>query len=137
MKRSIASEVGLDTMYAMRREGMSNQAIADALGVTAQTVYRSIGKQPRELRKKRERVEMEKPREEVQHEACLVVKSRILRVEGACATYHINLDKQTMHVMRSDSCLSNVEIEDIPAFISELDAIYRNASSMKAGNEMW
>lgn len=53
MKRSIASEVGLDTMYAMRREGMSNQAIADALGVTAQTVYRSIGKQPRELRKKK------------------------------------------------------------------------------------
>ena len=50
MIRNLMKDVDLDTMYSMRRDGMNNQAIADALGVTSQTVYRYIGKQPPELR---------------------------------------------------------------------------------------
>ena len=38
MIRNLMKDVDLDTMYSMRRDGMNNQAIADALGVTSQTV---------------------------------------------------------------------------------------------------
>ena len=52
MGRSILKDIDLETMYSMRREGMNNAEIANALGVSRATVINLIGPQPKELNKK-------------------------------------------------------------------------------------
>lgn len=45
MKRAIIKDISVHEMFTMRRQGMSNRAIADALDIALSTVYTHIGKQ--------------------------------------------------------------------------------------------
>lgn len=44
-RRKLLQDISVQELYRMREEGMSNQEIADAIGVTRNTIYRHIGKQ--------------------------------------------------------------------------------------------
>lgn len=44
-RRKLLQDISVQELYRMRDEGMSNQEIADAIGVTRNTIYRHIGKQ--------------------------------------------------------------------------------------------
>ena len=141
MSRSILKDIDLDTLYEMRRNGMNNREIGDALGVSYVTVYKYIGAQPKELKKKREsypRTKQPKPvavAEEAQ--PCICVKNRTVELEGIFGSYTIDIKKGTVACTNAiGQCLS-VSKDNIDDFINELNAIKRKLESLVVGNEMW
>ena len=49
-RKSLASEIDITELQTMRQNGMTNRQIADNIGVSQNTVYRYLGKQPAMLR---------------------------------------------------------------------------------------
>lgn len=49
-RKSLASEMDITELQTMRQNGMTNRQIAENLGVSQNTVYRYLGKQPAMLR---------------------------------------------------------------------------------------
>ena len=49
-RKSLASEINLSELQTMRGNGMTNRQIAESLGISQNTVYRYLGKQPAMLR---------------------------------------------------------------------------------------
>lgn len=49
-RKSLASEMDISELQTMRQNGMTNRQIAENLGISQNTVYRYIGKQPAMLR---------------------------------------------------------------------------------------
>lgn len=142
MGRSILKDVDLETLYSMRRDQkMSNQEIANAIGVSYVTVYKLIGPQPKEFKKKRTaapRVEQPKPvavAEEAQ--PCICVKNRTVELEGIFGSYMIDIKKGTVACTNAVGQCLYVSKDNIDDFINELNAIKRKLESLVVGNEMW
>lgn len=138
MIRGLMKDIDLDTMYSMRRDGMNNQAIADALGVTSQTVYRHIGKQPPELRAVHRRASTATvPQCEEEFPACLAVTNRTIMLRGAHLVYDLDLKKQTLQVISEMGPGLEFTLDELNDVIAELQCIARKAENLKLENEMW
>jgi len=140
MGRSVLKDVDLETMYSMRREGMNNADIANALGVSKSTVINLIGPQPKELHKKRggyhPRKAVSEPAEE-EHEACLVVETRLIDLAGTCFCYKIDTRDRQVAVRGNDGTCIYVDVDNLGNFIKELSAIKRKMEGERMTNEMW
>lgn len=138
MIRSLVKDIDLDTMYSMRRDGMNNRAIADALGVTSQTVYRYIGKQPPELRAVHRRASaVSVPQREEEIPACLAVANRTVMLRGTHLIYDLDLKDQTLQVVDDQGSGFRLALDELNDVISELRCIARRAENLKLENEMW
>ena len=56
MGKSLQKEINRSELERMRESGMTNQDIANSLEISVSTVYRYIGAQPPQLRRKYNRV---------------------------------------------------------------------------------
>lgn len=140
MYRKLMSDVDLETLYSMRRDGMNNQAIADTLGVTAQTVYRYIGKQPPELRSVHRRTSSASvPQREEEIPVCLAVANRTIMLRGAHLVYDLDLKERTLRVASEAEPGLELELtlDELSDVIDELRCIARKADTLKLENEMW
>lgn len=138
MIRGLMKDIDLDTMYSMRRDGMNNQAIADALGVTSQTVYRHIGKQLPELRAVHRMASAASvPQREEEITACLAVTNRTIMLRGAHLVYDLDLKKQTLRVISEMGSGLEFTLDELNDVIAELQCIARKAENLKLENEMW
>lgn len=140
MYRKLMSDVDLETLYSMRRDGMNNQAIADALGVTSQTVYRYIGKQPPELRGVYRRASAASvPQREEEIPVCLAVANRTIMLRGAHLVYDLDLKERTLRVASEAEPGLELELtlDELSDVVDELRCIARKAETLKLENEMW
>lgn len=138
MYRKLTSDIDLETLYSMRRQGMNNQEIADALGVSLNTVYRHIGKQPAELRKGGIRAKaVSQPQPEDESSACLAVANRILILESMQNRYEVNLKNRMLRICSDPDRGVCVALDGIEEFIDELRCIARRSENLKLENEMW
>lgn len=138
MFRKLTSDIDLETLYSMRRDGMNNQAIAEALGVTSQTVYRYIGKQPPELRAVHRRASAASvPQREEEIPACLAVANRTVMLRGAHLVYDLDLKKRTLRVVSEVEPGLELTLDELSDVISELRCIARKAENLKLENEIW
>lgn len=138
MYRKLTSDVDLETLYSMRRQGMNNQEIADALGISYNTVFRYIGKQPSELRKSGIRAKaVSQPQPEDESSACLAVANRILILESMQNRYEVNLKNRMLRIGSDSDRGVCVALDGIEEFIDELRCIARRAEDLKLENEMW
>lgn len=142
MGRSLLDDVTINELMTMREEqGMSNQDIADALGVGVQTIYKYIGKMPKELCKpytrKEPAVHTPGKVEEPAPEACLVVQNRTIELHGLENTYIIDSKKGELLVNMADENGMIINLDKLPALVNELRAIQRKVSELTVKNEMW
>lgn len=138
MIRNLMKDIDLDTMYSMRRDGMNNQAIADALGVTSQTVYRYIGKQPPELRAARRRAfAASVPKCEEEIPACLAVANRTIMLRGAHLVYDLDLKNRSLRIWSETDSGLELTVDELNDVIDEFRCIARKAEMLKLENEMW
>lgn len=138
MYRKLTSDIDLETLYSMRRQGMNNQEIADALGVSLNTVYRHIGKQPVELRKSGIRAKaVFQPQPEDEFSACLAVANRTVMLRGTHLIYDLDLKDQTLQVVDDQGSGFRLALDELNDVISELRCIARRSENLKLENEMW
>ena len=138
MARGLMKDIDLDTMYSMRRDGMNNQAIADTLGVTAQTVYRYIGKQPLELRSVHRRTSAASvPQREEEIPACLAVANRTIMLRGAHLVYDLDLKNRSLRIWSETESGLELTVDELNDVIDEFRCIARKAETLKLENEMW
>lgn len=138
MIRGLMKDIDLDTMYSMRRDGMNNQAIAEALGVTAQTVYRYIGKQPPELRGACRRASSASvPQCEEEIPACLAVANRTIMLRGAHLVYDLDLKNRSLRIWSETDAGLELTVDELNDVIDEFRCIARKAETLKLENEMW
>lgn len=143
MGRSLLKDVDLDTLYTMRREGMNNVQIADALGISRQTVIRYIGPQPKELndysgprgprgpRMKAAFVVEEAP------PACLVVDARTISLTGMYGKYELDVKEGRIDITNGTGQEMMVSRDMLGDFINELSAIKRKMEVLTFENEAW
>lgn len=143
MPRSLSKDIDLETMYSMRREGMNNVQIADALGVSRQTVIRYIGPQPKELndysrprgprgpRMKAVSVVEEAP------PACLVVDARTISLTGMYGKYELDIKDGRIDIINGTGQEMRVNKDMLGDFINELSAIKRKMEVLTFENEAW
>lgn len=138
MYRKLTSDIDLETLYSMRRQGMNNQEIADALGVSLNTVYRHIGKQPAELRKSGIRAKaVSQPQPEDEFPACLAVTNLTYTLQGIRLVYDVDLSDRTLYISNSEDSEFRLALDELNDVISELRCIARRAEDLKLENEMW
>lgn len=147
MSRPLLMDVTINEMKELRySEGLNNQEIADRLGVHVNTIYRHIGKQPKELRKVRSsgvvyppsfKTET-KPKEEPVN-ALLVVTNRSINVVGADNEYSIDYAEQRIRMRRRNDgkFYWDLSFEEIGNVASELSAIAKKVQNLKITPEMW
>ena len=133
-------------LLAMREQGMSNQEIADAVGVHYGTILNLIGKQPKGMRKPYTRRCNSSGAgggdavHEETHEACLTIKRPAIEICGRKWKYRANVGQNMIEVFTAPDVIPmTVDIEDLPQIIKELQAIARNADKITGGNvlEVW
>lgn len=139
--RALLKDVDLETLYSMRRQKMSNQEIAESLGVSYATVLNLIGKQPSGLRKKRGSAHVsDKPvgiDNEVEPAACLIVEKRCLSLIGSFGRYEFDVGGGFVDAINAAGQSMRVSKDQIEDFINELSAIKRKMEVMKLENEAW
>lgn len=139
MSRSILKDIDIETLYAMRRdEELNNAEIADRIGVSTQTVYRYIGKQPAELKRKPIRRENQVRHHEPEiHNACLVVKSKTISLTGIYAQYTLDMGGDRIEIVNAHGENMSVTKDMLGDFINELSAIKRKLEVATFENEAW
>lgn len=147
--RSVLKDVSISELMTMREQGMSNQEIANALGVTYQSILRLIGKQPKEVRRERSftpevnshssvprNAEILKPEEEILP-ASLVMAERSFVLQGEIGRYEIDTYAQAVRISVADQGAFSIPIQDVRVLHSELSAILRNQEKLKFSVEAW
>ena len=143
MAKGFSAEAFVPEMRRMREEGMSNHAIAQALGVAVKTIYTYIGPQPKGIRRKPVRGGHPLPYREATPEpkeeapACLVVEDRVIALQGLAATYDISPKRKLVDVRLATGEKVRLEFETLKMLSDELNAIKRKLDSLKIENEMW
>lgn len=155
MYRRLSRDVTAAELLVMTESGMTNQDIADSLDVSYQTVFRMIGKQPKELHgtgKPRPKKglgkfdygEVEKKVEnKVEYEPCLSVENKTLDLAGLVATYNISIKEKSVVVSLPDdehegnNVSFKIDFDSIDIFNKEISAINRKISDLSVGIEMW
>ena len=145
MYRSLMEDVSISELLRMREEeNMSNQEIADALGVSYDCVKKYIGPQPKGMRKMRSKGVVygrskaeETPEEEIP--PCLVIQNRTVIATGADLEYIIDYQQQTVRIHKPSR--SNIfwlfTFDELANALPELQAISRRASECRMSPEMW
>lgn len=143
MSRSLIQDVSISELEQMRENGMTNQEIADAIGVSYQTIRKLIGRQPPGLRKPGgyHRPDFVQSEQKEEPPATLIVEDRALKLAGLYASYKIMVKNKLINVIldTSEGVSPAMEIpfDQIDTFIQELQAIQRHVKGMIVGNEMW
>lgn len=142
MGKSLLKEISYDELIGMRDNGMTNQDIANALGISISTVYRHIGAQPASMRKKYSArydvVPQTAPEREEFVEAALVVEDRSISLAGLFAGYKINMKAKEVTVFVEDGVDALVvPFGQVETFAKEISAISRHIDELRVGNEVW
>ncbi len=139
MRRKLLDDVTIQEMLTMRESGMTNDDIANALGVSYPTVYRAIGKQPsrggwvaRSIHVKTQRVEAQTE----EHDAVLPVVNRVTSLAGKWATYSVDAGEKTVKIECGDWQIG-IPFGEWQTFCAEVEAIGRNLGRQIVGAEMW
>lgn len=154
-KRNLIDEVSINEMREMRElQGMSNQEIADALDVSYITVYKYIGKQPKEIsarvrsemnapgvvierRRTKDNTTFDSPAAPIEEEApaaCLFVQNSIVELVSAERTYFVDMKAATVEMDGG----FKIDYDDLGAIIAELSAIHRKlGDSVRVPLEAW
>lgn len=144
VKKKLMDEISISELQHMREEGMSNQEIADVLGVTYATVFRYLGRQPKGLRKKptpSATPELQKampvyacsnPNQELQKEEeediLLLSDEKITVLGGTVGYYTISDKRKSVRIsIGKDENEIEVPFEKFPDFIQELMRILKNS----------
>lgn len=117
---------------------MNNRAIADALGVSLNTVYRHIGKQPPELCDRGIRakpVSQSQPEDDIS--ACLAVVNRRVVLRGAHLAYDLDLKKRMLRIASEAEPGLELTFDELSDVINELRCIARKVETLQLENEMW
>lgn len=140
-KVRLLDQVTISELMHMREvEGMSNQEIADALGVHYSTIKGAIGPQPRGLRKpytKKEYSEQPVKRAEVEPDACLVVQNRTVVLHGKQGAYTIDCKSKLLQIDFGEGAGMVINLPELSDFVNELRAIERKLGELNVQNEMW
>lgn len=146
MARSILKEISVNELQGMRDTGMSNQEIADALGINAATVRNYIGTMPEEWyerwgrpkcgirgKAKAKPAPAPEPEEET---VGLVVQNKKIDLDGLFARYCVDCKKGEILIEISETMVL-IRWENLDDFINELKALRRNLDKLTVQNEMW
>ena len=128
-------ELNDSELLTMRESGMTNQDIANSLGVSYNTILRRIG--AADFRRVGGAPSFSKPKKppEPEYEACLVVQTEQIKAAGLKFSYTIAPNDSTVEVFGDGEI--KVKFEDLPDLIKELTAINRKTESLRINNEMW
>ena len=155
MKRRLLDEVSVNELLEFRNEGYTNAQIAEMLDVSSMTIYRIIGKMPKELKDKamcdaweksiqvrREKKRMAESGEqtkgegqmiEIKRNACLVLVNRKETLKGTIGLYEIDCENKKV-TMRP---VEEIEFDKLNDYINELQAISSRIGQTNVGKEMW
>ena len=154
-KRGFMKDMNREDLFKMRDSGMSNKAIAVALGCSYQTVLELIGKQPKDITSASCRVaqlaahmpseggytverkmKSFKPQREEADEpvkAVLAVKKTPIRLSGAFMHYTICPGREMIDVETEEGrTLIQVPADMLGTFIEELTAIQKNMNTAQS-----
>lgn len=121
MYRKLTEDIDVSTLQDMRNRGMDNIQIAEHIGCSYKTVLKYLGKQPKEMRKVRER-----------HTPSVVdykdVKPPVLRVVNSVSTLEGSLNKYIVDTSNRSIEISGLvegilDKDSLPKFIEELQEI--------------
>ena len=128
-RRKLTDDVSMDELLQMRQDGMSNQEIANRLGVSKATVYRHLGARPKGIRysrmkvdtpamsSKQDKQDVEKPAQASRLAPCRQVwDGKACRMEVDYIDGYISISPDT-----GDSW----ELDAIPDIISDLVSLMR------------
>lgn len=131
--RRLSKDVDMTTLYSMRDQGMSNQEIADTLGVSYMTILRYIGKNPNRA-KRSTSVRKANPtnpdpvvstkkydQPDIVKEAALVSGDILYSMQGSVGTYEINPKEKTIRI-----CKDRITYDELDTVITELSRIRDN-----------
>lgn len=145
--RKLLDDVSREELLRMREEeGLSNWEIGMRLGVSKQTIYRIIGKQPPHIRtecglqaaeKERRRENANQPKQEKEIiPACLVLDMRMYQLQGSFACYRVCDKDRTIQITTASGDQMDMQLENVDDFIRELQAISRHMQK-PAPMEAW
>ena len=162
--RALLKDVSIDELKQLREEGYSNREIADCLDVSEVTVYRYIGKMPKELKahsyseaaKKREQRHREKAQQPImpegqtvtdgreiapqtQQSAVLSVQGRTIYLEGMVCRYTVFAGKEpcTVMISKGDDSAITIKLDDLQDFAAEILRILQHRDAFTGGLEAW
>ena len=136
-QKKLTEDVDVTTMFTMRDRGMANWEIAEALGVSYKTVLKYIGKQPKELNRKRGCGFDPAPKAAPQNPdvmdykkvepPTLKVVSTISKLEGNLNTYVIDTGKGSLEISGVvEGLLDQDALQKFIKELSEIKTIFMN-----------
>lgn len=97
--RRLGLDISRSEMMSMREGGLSNKRIADRLGVSINTVYRYIGKQPKDMPREYKPEQELKPVEvSVVNKPALKLISTVSLLKGDTSEYRIDSVKNIVEI---------------------------------------
>ena len=125
-RRKLTDDVSMDELLQMRQDGMSNQEIANRLGVSKATVYRHLGPQPKCIRYSRMKVDAPampaQPGEEKPAQASRLSPCRQVWDGKAC---RMEVDYIDGYISISPDTGDSWGLDAIPDIISDLVSLMR------------
>lgn len=125
-RRKLTDDVSMDELLQMRQDGMSNQEIANRLGVSKATIYRHLGAQPKGIRHSRMKVDAPampaKQDEEKPAQASRLSPCRQAWEGRAC---RLEVDYIDGYISISPDTGDTWGLDDLPDIISDLVSLMR------------
>ena len=147
MSKSLLKDVSISELLGMRDSGMTNRDIANTLDVSIATIYKYIGAQPPQMRKKRETAPYppvilaeahDADTHDAEDDASLIVDNRIVSLAGLFAGYRVDVRSRKISIFIEDDVDAMVvPFDKVRDFARELNALARHVGNMKVGNEAW
>lgn len=155
--RGLIKDVSIAELEQLRKDGYSNREIAECLDVTEPTIYRYLGRNPKEIisrvrseawRKKHgepcegpKPVMLKAPAHEQPAEpqnAVLSVKGRTINLEGMVCRYTVYAGKEPCMVMISKGGRDiTIKLDDLQDFAAEVMRILQHRDAFAGGLEAW
>ena len=147
MGKPLLDTVSRDELMAMREKGMTNAAIAKAVNVSYQTVLKTIGPQPKGIRKPPTyneayspnivSITKEKEQKEERPGSMLVIARKEVKLTGLACDYVVSKDSVCFFNNDTDTSVDRIPLKDLETFIEELKMILGHRDEMTAVNEQW
>lgn len=131
--RRLTDQISVDELRSMREAGMTNQDIANSLGVSVITVRRYIGSQPARRGGKTD-IPMKPARAAVKPPAAaLAVTNHQVSLTGEAAEYSLDTGSRLLVIQaRGTSDCMAVSLDSLDAFCLELQAVQRCLEKLEA-----